>query len=180
MTSPSKMLPWALGALVSRIVALRQGVTTHPFSRFDGIPTLKLPRGSTITIGKRVRIFPRVRFTLEDPAARITIGERTFLNRECEIVAAERVSVGADCAISWRVLITDTDFHQLDGGVKVSPVSIGDRVWIGAGSIILKGVTIGNGAVIAAGSVVTKSVPERTLVAGNPAIVVRTEVEWKL
>lgn len=53
------------------------------------------------------------------------------------------------------------------------PIVIGDNVWIGAGAMVLKGVRIGSSSVVAAGSVVTKDVPCYTLVAGNPAIVVK-------
>ena len=51
---------------------------------------------------------------------------------------------------------------------------IGNNVFIGARSIILKGVTIGEGAVIGAGSVITKDVPPMTVVAGNPAIIIKS------
>ena len=54
------------------------------------------------------------------------------------------------------------------------PVRIGRNVWIGAGATILKGVTIGENSVVAAGAVVTKSVEPNTIVAGNPAQVVKT------
>ena len=59
------------------------------------------------------------------------------------------------------------------GNVESSPIIIEDDVWIGFKSSILKGVTIGRGAIVAAGSVVTKAVPEYSLVAGNPAVVIR-------
>jgi acetyltransferase-like isoleucine patch superfamily enzyme len=52
-------------------------------------------------------------------------------------------------------------------------------VWIGMNSIILKGTRIGNGAVIAAGAVVTRDVPEKCLVGGVPARIIRKIVEWK-
>jgi len=55
----------------------------------------------------------------------------------------------------------------------VAPIIIEDHAWIGMNSIILKGVTIGKGAVVAAGSIVTKDVPPMTLVAGNPARIIR-------
>jgi galactoside O-acetyltransferase len=57
--------------------------------------------------------------------------------------------------------------------VKSAPIIIKPKVWIGMNALILKGVTIGEGAVIGAGSVVTKDVPAWTVVAGNPAMVVR-------
>lgn len=53
------------------------------------------------------------------------------------------------------------------------PVTIRQDAWIGAHSLVLRGVTIGEGAIVAAGSVVTKDVPPFTIVAGNPAKIVR-------
>ena len=57
--------------------------------------------------------------------------------------------------------------------VDISPTIICDDAWIGVNVIILKGVEIGAGAIVAAGAVVTKNVPPMTLVAGNPANVIK-------
>ena len=77
--------------------------------------------------------------------------------------------------------IRDSDTHTIlnSNHIKTQPVYIGKNVWIGLGSIILKGVTIGDGAIIAAGSVVTKDVPSNCLVGGNPAKVIKDYIEWK-
>ncbi len=61
---------------------------------------------------------------------------------------------------------------------RTAPVSIGNDVWIGCRSIVLKGVSIGDGAIVAAGSVVTKDVPAYTLVAGNPAQIKKKVAGW--
>lgn len=61
----------------------------------------------------------------------------------------------------------------------MAPVTIGDKVFIGARAIILRGVTIGNGAVIGAGAVVAKDVPPMAIVAGNPAKVIGNVLDEK-
>src|SRR5918912_1756090 len=107
--------------------------------------------------------------------ATIRIGNGTYLHRNVEIVAARSVTIGRDCKIARDVIVMDTDQHALPGAeLVVRPVTIGDRVWIGARALILKGVRIGDDAVVAAGSVVTRDVPARSVVAGVPAKVVRT------
>ena len=69
----------------------------------------------------------------------------------------------------------DTDQHGFEGELPIpKPVRLGDRVWVGCRTIILKGVTIGDDAVIGAGSVVTKDVPENVVAAGNPCRVIRS------
>jgi acetyltransferase-like isoleucine patch superfamily enzyme len=108
------------------------------------------------------------------PGALIRIGNGTYLNRGTEIVAAQRITIGRDCKIAREVIIMDTDQHALPNNELVaSPVTIEDRVWIGARAIILKGVTIGHDAVIGAGSVVTRDVPALAVVGGVPARILR-------
>ena len=95
------------------------------------------------------------------------------------IVATKRVEIGKNVMIGGGVIIVDSDFHSLDytdwfslednHNMKSSPVSIGDNVFIGMNSLILKGVKIGSGAVVGAGSVVTQDIPSNEVWAGNPA-----------
>jgi acetyltransferase-like isoleucine patch superfamily enzyme len=106
--------------------------------------------------------------------ALIRIGNGTYLNRGTEIVAATEITIGRDCKVAREVIIMDTDQHALPNSELVAkPVRIGDRVWIGARAIILKGVTIGHDAVIGAGSVVTRDVPAGAVVGGVPARILR-------
>ena len=120
-----------------------------------------------------VAFFPGVRLECW-PGALIRIGNGTYLNRGTEIVAARSVTIGRDCKIAREVIIMDSDQHPLPNGELVAkPVTIEDRVWIGARAIILKGVTIGHDAVVGAGSVVTSDVPPGAVVGGVPARVLR-------
>jgi maltose O-acetyltransferase len=86
------------------------------------------------------------------------------------------ISVGDDTTISARVevLAHDASTRRHLGYSIVAPVTIGSRVFIGVGAIILPGVTIGDDAVVGAGSVVPTDVPARTVVVGAPARVVST------
>lgn len=95
------------------------------------------------------------------------------------IVATKEITLGHNVMIGGGVTIVDSDFHSLDYNhwftsddrnfMTSCPVHIGNNVFIGMHSIILKGVTIGDGSVIAAGSVVTKEVPANEIWGGNPA-----------
>ena len=94
----------------------------------------------------------------------VEIGDGTFISTAA-ILETERpdlVSIGKRTSIGIRAVVIAHFWDQY--GVK-----IGDDVFIGPGVVIMPNVTIGNGAVVAAGSVVTKSVPELTMVRGNPA-----------
>jgi maltose O-acetyltransferase len=76
-------------------------------------------------------------------------------------------------------MIMDNNFHRLEPERRLetppsAPVHLGENVWLGGRVIVLPGVTIGDHSVVAAGSVVTHDVPERTIVAGVPARIVRT------
>lgn len=124
---------------------------------------------------------------------RCTVGDYTLLNGAL-CMAEELIEIGSYCLISWNVGIADSDFHPIDPvqrrqdalslapylkdrpprpPIRTAPVRIADNVWIGMNAVILKGVTIGENSVVAAGSVVSKSVAANTVVAGNPAVVVR-------
>jgi acetyltransferase-like isoleucine patch superfamily enzyme len=131
-----------------------------------------------LIIGNRVQILthfaPSVLVVFR--GGRLEIGDGTMLNFGADISATKSVAIGRDCLIGTHVIILDNDFHDLlnkQDRPEARPVSVGDRVWIGNRVIILPGVTIGDDAVVGAGAVVTSDVPSRSVVAGNPARVIR-------
>ncbi len=90
------------------------------------------------------------------------------------------ISIGEDTIIAPHatVLAHDASTKRLTGYTRVAPVTIGARVFVGAGAIVLAGVTIGDDAIVAAGAVVRHDVPIGTVVAGNPARAVATTAEY--
>ncbi|MEL7633362.1 MAG: acyltransferase [Sporomusa sphaeroides] len=135
-------------------------------------------------IGKKSIFEGHIYFERE--GASVIIGDRTFVGGS-SILCAENITIGDDVLIAFGITIADHNSHSIyfeerandvemwyEGKkdwtyVKMHPVKICNKAWIGMHSIILKGVTIGEGAVIGAGSVVTRDVPPYTVVAGNPA-----------
>ena len=108
----------------------------------------------------------------------IEVGRNLFINYNCTILDVAKVNIGDNVLIAPNVSIY-TAGHPLHADTRKTgyeygiPVTIGDNVWIGGNRIIMPGVTVGCNSVIGAGSVVTKDVPDWTVVAGNPARVIR-------
>ena len=110
----------------------------------------------------------------------LVVGHHTFINAHTMVIGGGNVYIGANTAIAPYCIIvasnhvfSDLKTNTYDQGLVTHGITIGDNVWIGAGSRILDGVTIGNGAVIGAGSVVTNDIPPNAVAMGIPAKVTR-------
>lgn len=131
----------------------------------------------TLILGSDCKLFATpfpARITVA-PGAVVEIGDEAGINYGVEIYAAKSIKMGENAMIGDLVTIYDTDFHRIDEGSepRVAPITIGDNVWIGRAAMVLPGVTIGDHSIVAAGAVVTKDIPPRSIVAGNPARIVR-------
>ena len=168
------------------------GISWESNWRIFGRPIIQKHRRSTIKAGSGLVLrswadsnplaptHPVVLST-RSASAKIVIGDDCGFTGAV-VVAETSVMIGDRVLVGGSAQIVDTDFHPLDPETRrreinagqTRPISIGDDVFIGMNSIILKGVTIGNGSVVGAGSVVSQDVPPKTIVAGNPARVVRS------
>lgn len=125
---------------------------------------------------------------------KIQIGNNCFVGEGSRIWSGESVTLGDNILISHNVSIIDNNAHEINhverinrykdlvekghwntkGNIQTQSVKIKDYAWISFNATILKGVTIGEGAIVAAGAVVTKDVPDFTMVAGNPAVHIKS------
>ncbi len=156
-------------------------INKHKFSQIktgfnmNGLPPIIHGKGKIIA-GKNLtlRSFSIPIELFADKNARIIIGDNVFINNGVTISAKKEIVIGNNTIIADQTTIYDTDWHSMDGEkTKISPIKIGNNVWIGAKAIILKGVIVGDNSIIGAGSVVTKNVLNNSIVGGNPAKFIR-------
>lgn len=122
--------------------------------------------------------------------AQLTIGKNFTITGKSDIICQKSITFGDNCLLSWDILIMDTDFHHiynLDSVAEGEQINIpkaiiiGNHVWIGCRTMILKGVYIGNENVIAAGSTITRSInAENCIIGGNGKCVeiIKKEISW--
>lgn len=149
-----------------------------------------------VSIGKHSCVYPKTRFRYP---SFISIGDNVYIGYNCNMLSSHRkngrlciedsvsidhdctidycgnLSIGHDTHIAWGTyILTHSHGYDYKSEAKPEELVIGDNVFIGAKCVILPSVhSIGDHAVIGAGSVVTKEVPPYTIVAGNPAKIIR-------
>jgi acetyltransferase-like isoleucine patch superfamily enzyme len=168
-------------------------VTVGADLRASGLPRLRIVEGGRLIVGNGVTLVSRptgnplhlhrpCTFSVIKPGAVIEIGDSSALSGTV-ICAASRVSIGQRVMIGANCTLSDTDFHPLSPeqrrihpteNAASRPIVIEDDVFIGTQAILLKGAILGHGCVVGAGAVVTGEFPPRSIIAGNPARLIKT------
>jgi acetyltransferase-like isoleucine patch superfamily enzyme len=146
-------------------------------------------RGSNhvIEIGKNCRFTRSGLIWLEDDGCTLTIGQGTTMVDATLAVTepGSRIAIGEECMFANDIDVRCGDSHAIldaASGKRINyaeDVTIGRHVWIAAHTVILKGVTIGENSVIASGAIVTRSCDPGSILAGNPAKVIRSGISWQ-
>lgn len=142
-------------------------------------------KDNTVEIGKSCIIGHNCSIRIEGNGCNVSIGDGTTMTRDIHICVQEdgmSITIGKDCMFSNNIIVRTSDSHPIyKDGQRINPpapIVIGNHVWIAPETTILKGVVVGDNCILASKSLLTKSVAESCLVAGLPAKVVKTGVNW--
>lgn len=178
-----RILNQLIGKFAPRLIS-EVGVNSRVIGRLE-----RRHLDAKITIGRDSLVAGTL--VVETANSRLSIGNNVFIGGGTLIDCQNRITIEDDVLISYQVVIMDSDNHSIRASERVNdlrgwrkgqydwsrvssaPVQIHSKAWIGARAILTKGIEIGEGAIVAAGAVVTKNVPPYSIVAGNPARVVR-------
>lgn len=108
------------------------------------------------------------------------LGQRVVIwNTELDALYPELISIGSDVTITHAMLLTHDDSAIFWAGRRrVAPITIGDGVFVGARAVLLPGVTVGDDCIVGAGAVVAGTVPDGSVVTGNPARILKTTSQF--
>lgn len=116
--------------------------------------------GGTVFLGENVKISAGTKLSCADGAT-LYLGKNTSINVNSQVICMNNIHMGNNVMLSWNDMLMDSDFHQIRDEVGLKPISkpiiIGNDVWVGCGTTILKGCVIPDGCIIAANSTITKS-----------------------
>lgn len=137
---------------------------------FLKIFVLKILYIDRFQFGRNLILYPGCRIIL-DQNGKIKIGSNVFLNHGCSLTSLKQISIGDNCIFGENVKVYDHNHGFTDKTLpmkkqpySVQEVSIGNNVWIGSNTVVLKGVTIGDNVVIGAGSVIQENIPDDSIV----------------
>lgn len=149
----------------------------------EGQSVIYMGENTNFQINGDFAIGQSVRFFLSNNST-LTIGGKSKesgsgITADTLVMVSKKITIGKDFLCAWNVFISDSDWHTIDGQNHQSDVIIGDHVWIANNSSVLKGSVIrGNSIVASHSKVINKEFPESVMIAGTPAKIVKTSVNW--
>lgn len=124
---------------------------------------------------------------IEDNNGEISIGENTLICGKTHLAVIEgtRIDIGCDCLFSSNVAFQTGDSHSIldENGMRINKskdIIVGNHVWIGTRTILLKGSSLSDNSILGAGSILSKAISEKNVVvAGNPAQIIKRNINWE-
>ena len=170
---------WYEPIFKSQCRSVGAGFVMEKLAYLEGVGIIDIGANVTLSGKSNIGFCNRV---LDRPV--FSIGDGTFVGHNCSFSVAQSVKIGCNCLVAADVIIRDYDGHPIDpvarrnnqsiSAESVHAVVIGNDVWIGQRAVVLKGTSVGDRSIIAGCAVVTKDVPPDSIVAGNPARIVRS------
>ena len=181
MTEKEKMLTGKMYIASGEELTAERLHAKELLSEFNALPPSEQERRNVIL--KQLLGKTEAQYYIEPPfrcdyGYNITIGKNFYANYNCTILDCAKIEIGDHVLLGPNVSLF-TAGHPLEADERIKgleyayPITIGNNVWIGGGTIINPGITIGDNSIIGSGSIVTKDIPANVVVAGNPCRIIR-------
>ena len=170
-----------MSAMTMEVQGEGHDIFVHPAAQLAGARLRVKGSGCSVQIGPGVS--GKWDLTVSQ-GGRLVIGAGTTCESAVVVAQSTHVLIGSDCMLSFSIEIRTTDTHAIydvETGERVNPdrpVEIGDHVWLGKQSVVLKGTTIGSGSIVGTRAVASATLPPLSLSAGVPARLLREGVTW--
>ena len=178
--------------ILLKLMKIKYGKNLH----LKGMPVIYNKKGAKMQIGSNITInssflsnlvglYSRTIIITRQPGAKIILGDNVGISG-ATIYAINGIEIGDNTLIGGNAKILDNDFHPMGiedrnnnvrEKIKSKPIKIGKNCFIGCNSIILKGTELGDGCIVGAGAVVSGKFEAGSIIAGNPARVIRKNNE---
>jgi acetyltransferase-like isoleucine patch superfamily enzyme len=139
---------------------------------------LEIGRRATLHVGRWAWIGHGSKIRVHE--GEVSIGAKTVMGQDCTISAYQHISIGRECIIADRVMLIDFDHGVTEvdrpirrQGIYKRAVHVGNNVWMGFGSCVLRGVSVGDNSIVGTNSVCTRDVAANAVVGGVPARLIR-------
>lgn len=149
----------------------------------SGASYIEVSKGSQFVIKNDFHIGQNIQIVISANGHLIfgggNVSRPSGITSDTKILVAEKIDIGKSTIVSWGCVITDSDWHNIDGLLKTKPVYIGDHVWLSHDVSVLKGAMISDNTIVGAKSMVTTSYSQHgLLLAGSPAKIIKEHVTW--